>query len=411
MKLSLVTIAALMACNVAQALTPAEIVNLRGNGLKEIYLSGSSSQRLFIAAWFQQQCRANTFDVFFNGTGTAPSGTSYRAYSCDLGKPVGNYLSGTPVLLIKRDTGDSFQGVNPIALEQAQTNMLVDSSCSATATPSPATDIQVPSFACPNTQNVVSDAGLSDVEPALMQRPVNLPDGQTKLNNSQLGKLDTKTVNQTIFGLAVNKELYRALREDQGRIPIGGVIEEDPEKRHNAKKSGSIGTNQGTIQAVGTKAVQLGSAAGNVENCLGTTVEGATGFAYGLGVIGRENSPIPGGQPDKGYRFVRIGNDPIVRDFAKLGQCDFVYNATMQWNSDTSANGPDKEAFLNSPRNNAGKPTSLNGADPDTQQGVMSPPSTYSGPYDDLTDPVALKFSSRVDRLNNNSGTALRIVK
>jgi hypothetical protein len=493
MKLSLVTTAALMACGAAKALTPAEIDNLRGNGLKEIYLAGSSSQRLFIAAWFQQQCKPATFDVFFNGTGSAPSGSSFRAYSCELSKKVGDFLTGTPVLLVKRDTGDSFQGVNPIALAQAQTNMLVDISCTATANSSPATSIHVPSFACPNTQNIVSHAGFSDVEPALMQRPVNLPDGQAKLTNRQLDKLDIKTVSQTIFGLAVNKKLYRALQEDQGRIPVGGVIDEDPEKRpslkrswvaaafqgtaegggentgwtatfnndtadgssvalkqvnvcrhvvgsgaqaasnayflriayepvltkyapygqsYNAKKSGSIGANQSTIQAVGTKAVQLGSGVGNVETCLGTTVQNATGFAYGLGVISRENSPTPAGQPDKNYRFVRVQSaQPTVNAAGNLGDYDFVYNATMQWNEDTIASGSAIEAFLNSLRNNAGKPASLNGADPDTQQGVMSPPSTYSGAYVDLTDPVVLKFSSRVDRLNNNSGTALRVVK
>jgi hypothetical protein len=83
----------------------------------------------------------------------------------------------------------------------------------------------------------------------------------------------------------------------------------------------------------------------------------------------------------------------------------------MQWNTDTIADGSDKEAFLNSLRSNAGKPATLNGNDPGTNQGTMSPPSTYSGAYEDLTDPVVLEFSSRVDRINNNSGTALRIVK
>lgn len=494
MKLSpLVVAAPLMFCGAAYSLTPAQIAAARSNGtLEEIYLAGSSSQRLFIAAWFQQQCRASTFDVFFNGSGTVPSGTSYRAYSCNLGRKVGNYPDGTPMLLVKRDFGDSIQGVNPIALAQAQANMLVDSSCTATDNPLPATDIRVPTFACPNTQNIVADAGFSDVEPALMQRPVNLPDGLAELTNNQLSRLDIKTVSQIIFGLAVNKKLYRALQEDQGRIPVGGVIDEDPEKRpspkktwvaaasqgtaeggakktgwdaafdsdaadgsdltpkqvnvcrqvvgsgaqaasnayflniaydtvltnytpygqgYNATKSASIGANQGTIQATGTKAVQLGSSAGNVETCLGTSVEGAAGFAYGVGVLGRENNPTPAGLPDKGYRFVRLDNGPIIREFAQIGDYDFVYNATMQWNTNTIAGGSAKEAFLKDLRNEAGKPASLSGVDPDTLQGVMSPPSTYGGAYEDLTDPVDLRFSSRVDRINNNSGTALRIVK
>jgi hypothetical protein len=485
MKLSLITTAALIACGAAQALTPAEIDNLRGNGLKEINLAGASAQRLFIAAWFQQQCKPSTFDVFFNGTGSAPSGSSYRAYSCRLSKKVGNFDANTPVLLVKRDTGGSFEGVNPIAQGDQQTNMLVDGnagtgSCTATGNPSPATDILVPSFGCSKTQNVKSDAGFSDVEPALFQRPVNLPDGQPPLSNNQINKLDIKTVNQTVFGVAVNKSLYRDLQNDQGLDPVdddanrptlrstwvaaalqgqaeGGAkktgwsvvfaqsnpgakqvnvcrrvvgsgtqaasnayfvsIDYEPlltnyqvfGQTYNAGKKASIGANVGTMQENGTRAVQLGSGSSNVESCLGTTVEVANG--YGLGVLSRENNPKPAGLPDKNYRFVKINGDQPNRDAAKVGSYDFVFNATMQWNTDTIANGSDKEAFLNSLRSNAGKPASLNGADPDTQQGVLSPPSSYTGAYEDLAGTVNLKFSSRVDRINNNSGTALRVVK
>jgi hypothetical protein len=229
MRFSFVFAGLLIACDPTQALTPTEIVSLRGNGLQEIYLAGSSSQRLFVAAWFQQQCTATTFDVFFNGAGGVPSGSR-------LDKQVGNFPVNTPVLLIKRDAGGSLQGVNPIALALPQTNMLVDSSCTATGNPSPATNIYVASFACPNTHNIVSDAGLSDVEPALMQRPANLPDGQARLTNAQINRLDIKVVNQTIFGVAVNKKLYRALQRDQGLIPVGGAIDEDPAKRPSLRK-------------------------------------------------------------------------------------------------------------------------------------------------------------------------------
>jgi hypothetical protein len=482
MKLSLVTTAALMACGAAQALTPAEIDNLRGNGLKEINLAGASAQRLFIAAWFQQQCKPSTFDVFFNGTASSPSGSSYRAYSCRLSRAVGNFDANTPVLLVKRDTGGSFEGVNPIALADRQTNMLVsNASCDAVpGNSSPATDILVPSFACSGTQSIVSDAGFSDVEPALFQRPVNLPAGQSPLNKNQLARLDIKTVNQTVFGVAVNLGLYRDLQADQDLPPndddanrptlrstwvaaaLQGQAEGGAKKTgwnvvftetspggkqvnvcrrvvgsgtqavsntyfvsidyeplltnyqvfgqtYNQNKTASTGGNVRTIQENGTNAVQLGSGSSNVETCLGTTVENANG--YGLGVLSRENNPKPAGLPDKKYRFVRLNGDQPNRDGAKIGNYDFVFNATMQWNTDTIANGSDKEAFLNSLRNNAGRPASLNGADPDTQQGVLSPPSTYSGAYEDLAGTVNLKFSSRVDRINNNSGTALRIVK
>jgi hypothetical protein len=486
MKLRLITTAALMACGAAQALTPSQIDTLRGNGqLKEIYLAGASAQRLFVAAWFQEQCKPATFDVFFNGTGAAPSGSSYRAYSCRLKKKVGDFLTDDPVLLVKRDTGGSLEGVNPIALATAQTNMLVDGGCTATGNPSPATDIQVPSFGCPSTLNRKSDAGFSDVEPALFQRPVNLPDGQAPLTNAQLNKLDIKTINQTIFGVAVNLALYRDLQNDQGLTPddeianrptirkswvaaalqgqaeggakrngwnvvfeadtVGGQNVSQKQvnvcrrtvgsgtqassnayflnlgyapiltnyqvfgQTYNNAKTASLGANVGTIQDIGTKAVQLGSSTALVETCLGTTVNSIG--AYGLGVISRENNPTPaGGAPDKNYRFVRLDGDQPTRDAAKVGNYDFVYNATMQWNTDTTAAGTAEQAFVLALRKDAGTPTALNGADVDTQQGVMSPP-TFSGTYEALADAIDLKFYSRVDRINNNSGTALRVVK
>lgn len=498
MKVRLVAAAAFLAAGGAQALTPAQIDAARAAGtLKEVYLAGASAQRLFIAGWFQQQCKntgaTNTFDVFFNGTGAVPNGSSYRAYSCELKKKVGNWLAGTKVLIVKRDAGGSFEGVNPIALAAAQTNMLVDGSCTATGNPSPATDILLPGYACNGTVNRVSDAGLSDVEPALFQKPVNLPDGQTALTTAQLNALDVKSVNQTIFGVAVNKKLYRALQEAQGFINPGDPIDEavsarpslsasfvasvlsgqasgssaskngwnivipatvDPNavdkqinvcrrvigsgtqassnifflnlpsqgavdagyipfgQTFNATKKASIGANVGVIQQNGTRAVVLGSGSGNVETCLGTTVETAAGTAYGLGVLSRENTPLPTGTTtDKGYRFVKLNGLQPQRDNVKLGNgYDFVFNATMQYNKNTLVD-PDTLAFVKALRSNAGTAASLNVVDVDTQQGIMAGPSTYAGAYEDLVDPVTLKFASRVDRRVNNSVTPLRIVK
>ncbi len=492
MKLRLIAAACLMAAGGAQALTPAQIATARTAGtLKEINLAGASAQRLFVAGYLQQQCNPASFDVFFNGTGAVPVGSSYRAYSCNLKKKVGNWVSGTPILVVKRDAGGSFEGVNPIALATAQTNMLVDATCTATGNPSPATDILVPSFACPGTQSVLSDAGFSDVEPALFQRPANLPDPQAPLSSAQLNGLDIKTVNQTIFGVIVNKKAYRALQETQGLIGAGDPIDESSTKLPNlnytfvsaalsgqleggaakrgwnlvidstvdanavnkqvnvcrrvvgsgtqatsntyflnnpgagntvgylpfgqtlnAAKTAAIGANVGTLQELGTKAVNLGSGTGNVETCLGTTVETAAGTAYGIGFISRENTPLPTGTTtDKGYRFVRLDGTAPTRDQAKVGNYTAVYNATMQWNKTTTPTGSDAQAFVAALRTNAGKATSLNVVDVDTQQGILSPPSTYSGAYEDVVDPIELKFASRVDRLNNNSLTTLRIVK
>ena len=107
MKVRYIALAALAAAaGSAHALTPAQIDAARTAGtLKEVYVAGASAQRLFLGAWFQQQCKPATFDVFFNGTGPAPVGSSHRAYSCELKKTVGNWATGTPVLFVKRDAG------------------------------------------------------------------------------------------------------------------------------------------------------------------------------------------------------------------------------------------------------------------------------------------------------------------
>jgi hypothetical protein len=228
MKVRLIALAALAAAGSAQALTPAQIDAARTAGtLKEVDIAGASAQRLFIGAWFQEQCTPSSFDVFFNGTGANPPGSSYRAYSCNLKKKVGNWAAGTPVLLVKRDAGGSVQGVNPIATGTAQDMMVVDGTCTATGNPSPATDILLPSFACNNVASRVADGGVSDVEPALFQKQVNLLAPAVAVDTKNL---DSKAFNQTIMGVAVNKKLYRALQEAQGLIPAGGALDDSPTK-------------------------------------------------------------------------------------------------------------------------------------------------------------------------------------
>lgn len=488
MKVRYIALAALAAAaGSAHALTPAQIDAYRTAGtLKEVYVAGASAQRLFIGAWFQQQCKPATFDVFFNGTGPAPVGTSHRAYSCDLAKKSGNWPANTHLLLVKRDAGGSVQGVNPVATGTAQDMMVVDGTCTATGNPSPATDILVPSFACASVAPRLADAGVSDVEPALFQKPEQLLAPAVKVDTTSL---DSKAFNQTIMGVAVNKKLYRALQEAQGKIPAGGTLDDDPAKQptldsvfvsaalsgglsgSTAAKLGwnlvvpasvdagvlskqvnvcrrnigsgtqasfnaeflnagcgtgtavyapvgqTVGKDNSTVIASpalaesGTLAWNLGSGAGSVETCLGTTVENLGGTAYAIGMLSRENTPLPTGTTvDKGYRFVKLDNQSPARDNAKVGNYKFVYAATMQWNK-TTLTDLDVKQFLINLRANGGKATSLNIADVDTQQGVLALPSTYAGAYEDLTDPVTLKFASRMDRNTAASCSPMRFVK
>jgi len=488
MKLRLIAMAALAAAGSAHALTPAQIDTARADGsLKEVYLAGASAQRLFIGAWFQQQCKPATFDVFFNGTGDTPSGSNHRAYSCELNKKIGNWLAGTKVLLVKRDQGGSTQGVNPVATGTAQDVMVVGGTCTSISTnASPAEDITLPTYACNGVTPRVVDAGVSDVEPALFQKQVNLLAPNTAVSTTTL---DSKAFNQTIMGVAVNKKLYRALQETQGLIPAGGALDDDPAKQPNlshtfvssalsGKLSGSttakigwnlvvdpsvdanvlnkqvnvcrrnigsgtqaafnveflnagcgagtavytpvgqtVGASNSTVTAspalaeTGTLAWNLGSGSGNVETCMGTTVENLAGTAYAIGMLSRENTPLPTGLGiDKGYRFVKLDSKAPNRDVAKLGNYQHVYAATMQWHK-TLLTDADVKAFVTNLRTNGGKASALNVADVDTQQGVLALPTTYVGAYDDLTDPVVLKFASRMDRNVAASCSPLRLVK
>jgi hypothetical protein len=144
---------------------------------------------------------------------------------------------------------------------------------------------------------------------------------------------------------------------------------------------------------------------------MGTTVENLGGTAYAIGTLSRENSPLPTGLGiDRGYRFVRLDGQSPARDNAKVGDYTFVYAATMQWNKNTLTD-LDVKQFLINLRANGGKASSLNVADIDTQQGLLAAPSTYSGAYEDLTDPVTLKFASRMDRNTAASCSPIRIVK
>lgn len=463
---TLAAAAALAMVGSAHALTPAQVDAARTAGtLKEVYISGSSALRLSIAAYLQEVCNGD-MDAFFDSA----TGSNHRAYSCTLKAKTGNYNIGTPVLVYKRDQGGSGQGVNPVAQATPIAHMVVsDAACTATGNPSPIADIQLASYTCGTTASVVSDAGISDVEPSLLQQSINLPSGATALTTAELGNLDVAPLVQAIFGVAVNTNLYRALQATQGLTQddadanqptvsaefvraalTGQIVGSGTAKKgwnlvvssavdagvnskqvnvcRRAKGSGTqAGSNvlfagnpcnsgtgalnplaaTGTVAQNGTVAVVENSSSGAVETCLGTTVEGAGG--YGLGILGRENNPLANGG-DKHYRYVKLDGVAPLRIEAKAGNYPFFFESTMQWNKTVVTPGSDKALFLAAIRTNAGKPASLAKADVDTQNGVMSPPATYTGAYVDQTGDNA-NFGSRVSRVSGNSCALPRIVK
>lgn len=230
MKLRLLALAAgLVAASGAHALTPAEIAAARTAGtIKEVSISGASALRLSLAAYVAEICAPGTLYVYFNGTlpVTASSGNNHRAYACNLAADVkssGNgYAAGTPVVVYKRDQGGSVQGVNPIASNTAIAHMKIvdDSTCAVTANPV-FSDIQIPNYLCSGTETRISDAGISDVEPAMLNQQPNLPDttpGDPTSGTVLPADLSNVVANpfvQGIFGVAVNKQAYFALQRTQ----------------------------------------------------------------------------------------------------------------------------------------------------------------------------------------------------
>jgi len=165
----------------------------------------------------------------------------------------------------------------------------------------------------------------------------------------------------------------------------------------------------------GTYVVNEGAGTGNVETCIGSTVENIAG-AYAIGVLGRENNPLANGG-DKKYRYVKLdGAQPLRYDAstgrgAIFGDYDFVYESTLQYNTTNPNLNADKIAFIAAIRSGAPKPASLAKADVDTQQGVMAPSSTWA-PAQYAALPAADKpFASRVARLAGDSCSVLKLTR
>ncbi|MCV2354912.1 hypothetical protein LNV09_12170 [Paucibacter sp. B2R-40] len=233
---SLIAVAALAALGSAHALTPAEVVAARNDGtLKEIKITGASALRFALGGFIQADLAGvypdghpkagqKSLDVFWNDA----TGANHRAYSFLLKTAVGGWGVGTPVLITKRDAGGSGQGVGPlITADATQTHMKVDATCTTPAgSVSPATDIQKVGFLCSGTVAGLADAGLSDVEPSLLENTINGGLGRSVANLEAVGFV------QNIFGVAVNKNLYLALQKTQGLVdPTATAIDESAAKQ------------------------------------------------------------------------------------------------------------------------------------------------------------------------------------
>ena len=114
-------------------------------------------------------------------------------------------LQGKKVLFIKRSTGGSVFGVNPVArghklatLAVSATTCVaagVDFKCSVVGTD--------PNAALPTGAGQMPDFGVSDVAPNLFKGPLNVEFGQSALDPSEAANLTVAGVNVLAMGLAV----------------------------------------------------------------------------------------------------------------------------------------------------------------------------------------------------------------
>ncbi len=185
------------------------------------------------------------------------------------------------------------------------------------------------------------------------------------------------------------------------------------------------------IVGSGTSALTTNGSAALVEQCL-ANVDGLTPVApstvqngYGVAVLGRDTDPIGNARP---YRFAKLDGlqpeahpDPTSGlctgtknfpgcDDAQQGRYNLVYETTMQWGSLTPGNAA-KVGALNQIANVGFNAAALKQNTPAVIDGVMAPPSTYTGLYGALPlGSDAQVYASRVTR-GGNSCSPLRVVK
>lgn len=116
-------------------------------------------------------------------------------------------LAAKKVLFIKRSTGGSVFGVNPVARAEALAILKVDSSvCTATTGTynykCPVVGVD-PGIGAPTGDELVPDFGVSDVSPALFKEPFNVEFGKTQLSPAEVAGMTVKQVNTLAMGLAV----------------------------------------------------------------------------------------------------------------------------------------------------------------------------------------------------------------
>ncbi len=188
----------------------------------EIFMSGATAPDKGLKALFVNLCDAGTLDIFRDDPGaTSTKGRNHNAFFCTVDSTNvpnltvnGSPVTSAKVLFHKRSQGGSAQGVNPLIDGVAIAHMRIDNG-NCTSVGSGNWDCNA---AGANLVNVVSDAGVSDVEPKLFTGP-NKPSNASAVDPAAAdAALAVLPAASLVFGVPVTDNLYIALQKAQGLL-------------------------------------------------------------------------------------------------------------------------------------------------------------------------------------------------
>lgn len=232
----------------------------------DLWISGSSAQdwgfykTIVTAAGFPSSWGGMCADtpIIFTDTAGVYPGVDYSAYFCTMDESKVTGLSGTKKVMIhKRSEGGSAWGVGPVALAgvAGQSISRVDvkqmqisfGTGNGTFNNNCHQDTEAPfddgfHYVCSKavTDNRLSDAGISDVEPQMFAGFPNLipvgsdydtvagDAGTSPLSASALAKLSINPMSAMTFGIVVTKDLRDALQQAQGKTVGSDAVDQMP---------------------------------------------------------------------------------------------------------------------------------------------------------------------------------------
>lgn len=207
---------AVMSLGTAQA---AQLAPADAAAAQAVYVSGSSALRFSMAAGFLEACDLTTVAVFGN-SGATP-GNNVRSYVCTLKQDIKPSAAGTStaftkgsnVVFNKYDAGGSINGIQPLVKGTALAYLNFGSCTPTGLVRSGNFDLTQIDYTCAQTNSVVPQIGVSDVEASLIQNKINLASGTSAVSTTTLvGGAHSVAM----AGVAVNLSLYRALQAAQG---------------------------------------------------------------------------------------------------------------------------------------------------------------------------------------------------